>query len=61
MNGQMMNFKAYNEQLKNMQEPILPSQLPKVSINLRELVRYAKKKGVKVMELTEEERQQFIK
>lgn len=58
MNGQM---KRYKESLANMSEPILLSQCPKINLDLRGLMRYAKEKGVKVIELTEKERAAFIK
>lgn len=58
MYGQM---KRYRDSLKNTPEPIMPSQLPKTSIDLRGLMTYAKKQGKKVMELTESEKKMFIK
>lgn len=58
MNGQM---KKYKESLAHMPEPILLSQCPKINLNLRGLMQYAKEKGVKVIELTDEERSEFIK
>lgn len=57
MNGQM---KRYKESLANMSEPILLSQCPKVKLNLRGLMQYAREKGVKVIELTEKEKAAFI-
>ncbi len=57
MNGQM---KKYGESLKNMSEPILLSQYPKIQLDLRGLMQYAKEKGVKVIELTEREKAAFI-
>lgn len=58
MNGQM---KRYKESLANMSEPLLLSQCPNISLDLRGLMQYAKKKGVKVVELTEKEKAAFIK
>ncbi|MDE7284379.1 MAG: hypothetical protein K2N85_12490 [Lachnospiraceae bacterium] len=58
MNGQM---KKYKESLANMPGPILLSQCPKVRMDLRGLMQYAKEKGVKVIELTEKEKSAFIK
>ncbi|MBD5461432.1 MAG: hypothetical protein HDR26_10900 [Lachnospiraceae bacterium] len=58
MNGQM---KKYKESLANMSGPILLSQCPKVRLDLRGLMQYAKEKGVKVIELTEKEKAAFIK
>lgn len=58
MNGQM---RRYKESLTKMSEPILISQCPKVKLDLRGLMQYAKEKGVKVIELTEKEKEAFIK
>ena len=58
MNGQM---RRYKESLAKMPEPILLSQCPKVKLDLRGLMQYAKEKGVKVIELTEKEKASFIK
>ena len=58
MKGQM---KKYKESLANMSGPILLSQCPKVRMDLRGLMQYAKEKGVKVIELTEKEKSAFIK
>lgn len=57
MNGQM---KKYNQSLKNMPSPILLSQMTG-RVQLRDLMTYAKKKGVKVAELSEEEKMSFVK
>ncbi len=58
MNGQM---KRYKESLANMPEPILLSQCPKIKLDLRGLMKYAREKGVKVIELTEKEKEAFIR
>lgn len=58
MNGQM---RRYKESLAKMPEPILLSQSPKIRLDLRGLMQYAKKKGVKVIELTEKEKAMFVK
>lgn len=57
MNGQM---RRYKESLAKMPEPILLSQSPKIKLDLRGLMQYAKKKGVKVIELTEKEKAMFV-
>ena len=57
MNGQM---RRYRESLKGMSEPILLSQMKK-TMDLRGLMKYAKKKGVKVAQLTEKERMSFMR
>lgn len=62
MNGQMrkFNFEKYYEQLENMQEPIMASELPKVKLNLRGVREYARKKGVTVASLSDEEKYLFM-
>ena len=57
MTGQM---KRYREPLKETPEPILLSQI-QTKMDLRGLMKYAKEKGKKVMELSEEERRSFIR
>lgn len=62
MSGQMrrFNFEKYNEQLRSMPEPIMMSELPKVKLNLRGIREYARKKGVPIASLTDEEKKLFI-
>lgn len=60
MNGQMLSSKRYEMSLKHMAEPILPSQLPKIKMNLAGLSRYAKEKGISLYDLTEDEKEKFI-
>ncbi len=43
-----------------MQKPIMPSQLPKIKIDLAGLSRYAKEKGVSLYQLTEDEKNKYI-
>lgn len=52
--------KRYKESLAMTPEPIMLSLCPKIKINLRGLMEYAKSKGKKVIELTEEEKKAFI-
>ncbi|MCD8018809.1 MAG: hypothetical protein LUF92_04275 [Clostridiales bacterium] len=56
MNGQM---KRYKESLKNTSEPVLLSRVQK-RVDLREIISYARKKGVPVAELSEQEKSKFI-
>ncbi len=58
MNGQM---KKYKDSLSTMQGPILLSQCPDIKLDLRGLMKYAKKKGVKVIDLSEDEKASFVK
>lgn len=60
MNGQMLSSKKYEMSLKRMMEPVLPSQLPKIKMDLAGLSRYAKEKGISLSELTDEEKRRFI-
>lgn len=60
MIGQMPSYNLYLESLKRTPPPILPSQLPKVKMDLAGLSRYAKEKGVSLYELTEQERNKFL-
>ena len=54
-----MNYKRYAESLSRTPEPILLKDIPGIKCNVREMIAYAKKKGVSTMELTEEERLSF--
>lgn len=53
-------MKKYIKSLKKTPSPILPSQITE-KINIRELMEYARKKGVKVADLSEEEKKSFLK
>ncbi len=57
MNGRMMNYRASMDA----QKPIMPSELPNIRIDYKGLVKYAKKKGVRVIELADSEKNRFIK
>ncbi len=58
----MLNSNRYENSLKRMQKPIMPSQLPKIKIkmDLAGLSRYAKEKGVSLYQLTEDEKNKYI-
>lgn len=53
------NYQQYEESLKMMSEPISPSQLPKIKIDLRGMMEYAKIQDKNVEELTDIEKGQF--
>lgn len=53
-------MKKYRESLKNTPEPILLSQIQQ-KMDLRGLMAYAKERGMKVAELSEQERMSFVK
>ena len=54
--GQMTKYK---ESLKHMSEPIMLSQIQR-KVDLRGLMKYAKEKGIKVTQLTNEEKDRFL-
>ncbi len=56
MNGQM---KKYRESLAKTPEPILLSQI-QTKMDLRGLMNYAKEKGKKVVDLTDQEKKLFV-
>ncbi len=57
MNGQM---KKYKESFSRTPGPIMPSQIPKVKLDMRGLVKYAKERGVAPVDLTQEEKERFM-
>lgn len=57
MSGRTMNYKI---SLNTPAKPIMPSELPKVTIDYKGLLDFAKKKGVRVNELTESEKNRFV-
>lgn len=56
MNGQMTKYERYLSSLESMKEP-KPANLV---FNMRGAVEYAESKGVKISELTEAEKAQFV-
>ena len=56
MIGQMTKYK---ESLRHMPEPVMLSQIQR-KVDLRGLMKYAKEKGVKVTQLTKEEKNRFL-
>ena len=58
MNGQM---RRYKESVAATPDPILLSQCPKIKMDLPGLMKYAKEKGVRVVDLSEKEKQAFIR
>ena len=49
----------YKESLRHMPEPIMLSQIQR-KVDLRGLMNYAKEKGIKVAQLTNEEKNRFL-
>ena len=60
MSGVMMNFEFYYDELKKMPKPIMPSELPRVHIDINGLIDYATKKGLAPSQLSDAERDLFI-
>ena len=58
MSGQMMNYKI---SLSKLAKPIMPSELPKGRIDYNGLIDYAKKKGVRVIDLSDNEKNRFVR
>jgi hypothetical protein len=56
-----MNYRKYYEYLKTMPEPIMPSQLPKIKINLKEAAKVAKMNNICFANLNESEKEKFLK
>lgn len=52
--------KRYGERLKNT-VPVSLESLPNISLDLRGIIKYAKEKNMQVVDLTEEEKNKFIK
>ena len=60
MIGQKMNYKKYDEILKTMPTPISLDQIPKVKIDYKGLIEYARNKNVQPGELSDEEKNKFF-
>ncbi|MBR3468214.1 MAG: hypothetical protein IKH28_00720 [Lachnospiraceae bacterium] len=58
--GQKINYDKYRNSLMSMPAPILGNQLPDAHIDFAGMLRYAREKGVKVGDLSEEEKNRFI-
>ena len=57
MNGQMKNYERYLKSMENMEEPVIPD----VIFDMHGAIEYAQKKGLKVSQLTEDEKKLFVK
>ena len=58
--GQKTNYDKYQRKLQQLPAPVLADQLPNVIIDYSALLEYAREKGVKASDLTEEEKNRFI-
>lgn len=56
----MINNKRYQESLDKMEQPINPSHLPEIKMDLAGMSHYAKEKGCSLYQLSEEERIRFL-
>ena len=56
----MKKYYAYLDSVQNMSGPYKPADIPKIKMNLRELVKYANAINKKVPELSDEEINRFI-
>ena len=57
---QIMDLKKYNEYVKTMLEPVLPSQLPKISVDWSAMVRYVKEQNIIIGDLSDDEKQRLL-
>lgn len=60
MNGQTMNYSNYFNYVKTMEDPIMPSQLPKRKLNLSAIARYAKQHKICFADMSEEEKETIL-
>ena len=61
MKPQTKNYKRYYEALKASSNPVKKSELPNVVADYRGLIAYAREKGVAVTELSQEEKNRYVK
>ncbi len=59
-NGKTIDYEKYRKSLLILPAPIVGKQLPDVQIDLTALLAYAHSKGMKVIELSEDEKNRFI-
>ena len=57
MNGLMKNYEKYLKSLEGMEEPFVPD----VIFDMHGAIEYAKKKGLKVSQLSDDEKKLFVK
>lgn len=61
MSGVTMNFENYYRAIKCMPRPIMPSELPKVFIDINGLIEYAQENNTSPDKMTDDEKSLFIK
>ena len=60
MNGQTMDYNNYFQAVKAMPEPVPFCDLPKVKMDFKAILQYARQRGVHPNDLTMQEREQFV-
>lgn len=60
MSGPKIDYKRYREHLQTMLEPIMPSQLPKRELNLKEIAKYIKENEINPKHLSDDEKERII-
>ena len=53
-------MQRYNESLAQTPGPVLPKDLPRITVDYRGLLAYAKQKGIDPSTLSDDEKQQFV-
>lgn len=60
MNGPRSSYERYKEQMKKMEEPVMPSQVPKRKLNLKEIAKYMKDHNIDPKFLSDEVKENII-
>lgn len=60
MSGQRIAYEKYKKQLEIMSEPIMPSELPKIKLDLRKTARYLKDNNINPEMLSASEKNAII-
>ena len=60
MSGVKMNFRKYNQTIQTMPPIIMPSELPKVKLDINGIIAYADSLGKEPAELSDEEKAMFV-
>lgn len=61
MSGVTMNFENYYQAIKSMPKPVMPSELPKVFIDINGLIRYAQENNTSPDKMSDAEKSLFIR
>ena len=60
MSGVRMNFEKYKQTLRSMPPIIMPSELPRVKLDINGIIAYADSLGKQPAELSDEEKAMFV-